>query len=432
MSQPANWWTSVLRWLAPPNDEEAASPVAQNHVDRAKAKSINKPAGPSKKYLEIQAAVEDRLNYLLHHEIPEHRKVAGQDVMELNYIEIESSPEGEALLKEFFEEFNPAARQSWVRKLLGANGLVKLDVFDGVHASFNLPATENLDKHEQMLSQGKPLTYSVHVWGSWVQQAVPPSFSPDSRTIKGHETVFRILDTKGSRQERRGDYPLTVGRNDGCGVAVAGTFVSGVHFVLHFDGGRLWLEDLSRNGTWIEGRKAPPKQRVELDRSIYRLKLGRETGEARDCPEIELEIARAPAAGFDGATPIASFNATPISMPMSVAAPAGGLLAVLSIEDATGNPRRDITQLPFTIGRGQDRDYTTSPAHAGVSGRHLVIEDIDDRGAQVWNEAHHKNGTALGETLQPERFFWPFDAEIVLAPKWRKDPPVRIVLKRPH
>jgi hypothetical protein len=425
MSQPTDWWMSVLRWLAPPDDEEALSPA-----DHAKAKSTSKSTGPSKKYFEIQSAVEARLSHLAHHEIPEHREFAEHDVMELNYIEIECSPEGEALLEEFFNEFNPAARQSWIRKLLGANGLVKLDLFDGVHASFNLPSTDNLDKHEQMLSQGNPPTYSVHAWGSWVQQEAPPP-SPENRTAKGRETVFRILDAKGSRQESRGEYPLTVGRSDGCGVAVAGTFVSGEHFVLHFDGGRLWLEDLSRNGTWIEGKKASPQQRIELGKNVYRLKLGRETGEAKDCPEIELEIAaRAPAAGFDGATPVASFNATPISVPISTVS-AGGLLAVLSIEDATGNPRRDVTQLPFTIGRGQDRDYTTSPAHAGVSGKHLIIEDIDGSGAQVLNEAHAKNGTALDGTLQPERFFWPFDAEIVLAPKWRKDPPVRIVLKRP-
>ncbi len=162
-----------------------------------------------------------------------------------------------------------------------------------------------------------------------------------------------------------------------------------------------------------------------MDAGRHRLKLGKESGEAKDCPEIELEFLETPFTPVANATPIHAASATP------VIAPEGGLLAVLSITDATGNPSRDVLRLPYTLGRAADRDYTTPPAHAGVSSNHLTIEAITDSGARVSNAAHNKNGTALGEVLQAEEFVWPFDTEIVLAAKWRQAPPVRITLKRP-
>ena len=88
-------------------------------------------------------------------------------------------------------------------------------------------------------------------------------------------------------------------------------------------------------------------------------------------------------------------------------------------------------RLPFSIGRGAGSGYVTPPAHVGVSGLHLVIESFNDQGAEVLNEAHAKNGTALGGVLQGERFSWPFGEEITLAPKWKNAPPVSILLKRP-
>jgi hypothetical protein len=420
MSSFVEFWQSLLGWFSPPDDPDEEEAVRSG--DRTASR---KPAAPAKKYAEIQAALEARLNYLVRHEVLEHQEFAENDVLELHHIEIECAPGGEPLLQEFFKEFNQAARQSWVRKLLGgANGLVKLDCFTGVYGGSDLPAAAgNLDRHAQMLGQGAPAAYQVHLLGRWVQRPAPARVEEEAAR-PGLPVTLDILDALGRRQEQRRQYPLVIGRNGQRGVAVAGTFVSGEHAVLHFDGGRFWLEDRSRNGTWIDGQKAEPGRRVELQGNLYRLKLGKAAGDAKDCPEIALEILRTPVADPGLATPVATANATPILAP-------SGLLAVLAVVDATGRPQRDVTQVPFTIGRGPDRDYTTSPAHAGVSSRHLVIEAVTDRGAEVLNEAHDKNGTALGETLQPERFFWPFDAEIVLAPKWRKDPPVRITLKRP-
>lgn len=417
----ANVFAAIWRWLSPPppaEDENFQPSPAQDKNPRPS------PGRPARKFDAIRTAVENRLNHLVSQEIPEHREIAKRDVLELHYIEIECAADGEATLKDFFKDFKPAARQDWIRDILGANAMVKLDCFAGIHGSADLPATGAIDKHEQMLNQGIPPAYAVHVWGQWVQAASAPPAG--SQTLFGQPLLLRVLDAQGQGPDLRKDnYPLTIGRSGTNSLVVAGTFVSGDHCGLYSEQGRIWLEDRSKNGTWLDGKKLPPRQRVTVDAGRHRLKLGKESGEAKDCPEIELEFLETPFTPVANATPIHAASATP------VIAPEGGLLAVLSITDATGNPSRDVLRLPYTLGRAADRDYTTPPAHAGVSSNHLTIEAITDSGARVSNAAHNKNGTALGEVLQAEEFVWPFDTEIVLAAKWRQAPPVRITLKRP-
>lgn len=401
---------TAWNWLSPPPPETDESfPPPGPPLD---ARAEDDP---------VISALERRLDELLLREIPRHRRFAGQDVLELHCIEIAAAPEGRVLLERFFKEFSPAARLAWARRHLGGNTMVTLDGFAGIFGSAELPDTAAMDKHEQMLSQGAPPAFAIHLWGNWKHAEGQP---PPGPAAAGRPVLLRVLDAQGRRPEIRLDaYPLGIGRSAACAVAVAGAFVSGSHCSLHAEGGRIWLEDHSRNGTWLDGEKLPPRQRVELGAGRHRLKLGRAEGEAKDCPEIELELQAL------AATPVAA--ATPIAGATPVAAPAGPLLAVLSIEDATGRPLRDVLGLPYTVGRAEDRDYPVPAAHAGVSGRHLSIVEITADGARVANEACEKNGTALNGELQPAEFFWPFGAEIVLAPKWRRDPPVRIVLKRP-
>lgn len=424
----ANLLGAVWRWLSPPppsDDEGVSIAVSQPASQGAKPPPMQKPKG---RYSEILMAVESRLSYLMRVEIPEHLDIAKHDVLELLYLEIEPSDHGQALLKSFFTEFGPAARQERIREMLGENAAIKLDRFAGIYDRDNLPDTTSLDKHEQMLNQGVRPTYSVYVWSRWVRPTMPASSPPPpGGNINGQPVVLRVQDARGPQPDiHQSTYPLTIGRSGSCAVVVAGTFVSGSHCSLHSEQGKIWLEDHSKNGTWIDGRKAPKQQRVELSTGHHRLKLGKEAGEAKDCPDIELEFFATPIAAMDsGATPIDASDATPV---MNVAK----LLAVLSIEDAMGKSRlRDVLRLPYTLGRAEDRDYTTPPAHAGVSGKHLTIQEITNTGARVLNEAHEKNGTALDGQLQPAEFFWPFDSTIALAPKRRQDPPVLITLKRP-
>src|SRR4029077_12567666 len=105
-------------------------------------------------------------------------------------------------------------------------------------------------------------------------------------------------------------------------------------------------------------------------------------------------------------------------------------LAVLTIVDASGSPRRDVLKLPFTIGRGSAQDYVVPDANQGVSREHLVIEAIDRAGAVTLNRAVGRNGTFAGNQPLPERFVWRFGQEIVLGEKWTDAPVVKLSLRR--
>jgi hypothetical protein len=368
-------------------------------------------------------AVENRLYSLVRQEIPEHREIAKRDVLELHYIEIECKGDAdESLLNNFFKDFSPAARQDWIRDILGGNAVVKLDYFAGVYSNREMPETGTIDKYEQTLNHSGRPTYAVHIWGQWVRtETVAPTKTSSNQIVTLH-----ITDSRGKQPEIEKDcYPLMIGRSGSSTIIVKGTFVSNDHCVLYAEQGRFWLEDISRNGTWLDGQKLPSRQRIELSPSRHRLRLGKASGEAKDCPEIKLEFLASSITPVASATPVYQANAT------AVIGAEDKLLAVLQIQDATGKPQCDVMSLPFTIGRASDRHYVTPPTHAGTSGKHMIIEAINETGASVINEAHEKNGIALKGELQPARFIWPFDSEIVLAPQWKRDPPVRIVLKRP-
>jgi hypothetical protein len=339
--------------------------------------------------------------------------------LELHYIEIATdAPEGQQLLHEFFKEFNAEARQKWVRKILGSHAAVKLDCLAGVYRSDTLPATAHLDPHRQLLNQDTPSGYRATLWSKWVQAAPPP---PPPSPQRGPSILLRIQDAQGAGAPfQRDSYPMLIGRAGD--IAVAGTYASSRHCTLRWQNGQVELEDHSTNGTWLDGAKLH-RQSKPLSLGAHRLKLGKAQGEAKDWPEIELEFRP------EMRTPVS--EPTPVSLATPIASDTGPLLAVLSAQDATGSPLIDVQSLPFSIGRSKGCDYATPPAHAGVSSHHLLIEALHERGAEVLNEAHDKNGTALEGELQGERFLWPFGATILLAPKWQKDPPVRLLLKRP-
>lgn len=412
-----SFWGWLLGFLKgevlPPTEVPSIKDRRPDHSDPG-------PEQPRGKFGPIRQAVERRIEDLVRLEIPEHRQIARQDVMELQCIEIECAPGGEELLQEFFRSFNPATRQSWIRDLIGGNRQVKLDCFAGVYGSKDLPNTGTWDRHAQILDRGTVPDFRVHLYAHWVREVAEIEPKPGGPRQQGYPLTLEIQDKDGPRRIQNDRYPLEVGRSGACCIGVKGTYVSGIHFVLHCDGRSLSLEDRSRNGTWIDGTKMPPGQAVELERDTYSLKLGKDQGPVGDYPEIRLEILRTPPAATL-ATPIA------VSSPTPVAGSGGTPRAVLSIHSAAGTLLRDVPELPYTIGR-----ETVAGANAGVSGEHLIIERITDTGAEVINRAVDKNGTALRGELQPERFFWPFDAEVRLAPRWRRDPEVRVVLQRPH
>jgi hypothetical protein len=134
-----------------------------------------------------------------------------------------------------------------------------------------------------------------------------------------------------------------------------------------------------------------------------------------------------------GATPVRPSRPTPVApgiAPATIPRPEGkAALAVLAIADASGNVRRDVISLPFTIGRGSVQDYVVPEANEGVSREHLVIEEINRAGAVTLNRAASRNGTFNGTQALPERFVWHFGQEIALGERWTGAPVVRVSLQ---
>jgi len=384
------------------------------------------PAAANGHYAPLYAAVQNELQRWAKEKIPEHRRLAKNDVLEPHCLEIEpAAPEGRALLDEFFDEFDTAARQELVRSLLGGNAAVKLDCFADIYRKADLPAADYLDPYLQRLNQDAPAPYSVRLLGRWTRAAAQPDPTPQPQAaVHGSPALLRVHDRRGPQPEiRRETYPLLLGRS---GAVVAdGRLASGSHCTLRYENGQAVLEDHSRNGTWVDGAKLH-QQSQPLALGLHRLKLGGVKGGPEECPEIELELLPAVHTPVATPTPVAACPATPV-----VLEPAA-LLAVLASEDASGGGLRDVLGLPFRIGRASGNDYATPAANAGVSGLHLTIEAMTEDGAEVVNHAQAKNGTALDGALQGERFFWPFGQTLSLAPKFKNAEPVSITLKRPQ
>ena len=189
-----------LDWFfpAPPQDETIIFPSL------AQSTSV-KQSKPGRKYDVIREAVEGRFNSLLREEIPEHREIAKDDVLQLHYVEIESTDTSADLLSQFFNDFNAVARKSWIKDILGQNGLVNLDFFSGIYSSGNLPEGGTRYKHKQILSQDKISEYSVHLYGPWIQPPIPPIIKPASH---GSQLTLTIHDAQGKRREQLEHYPI--------------------------------------------------------------------------------------------------------------------------------------------------------------------------------------------------------------------------------
>jgi hypothetical protein len=229
------------------------------------------------------------------------------------------------------------------------------------------------------------------------------------------------------------DYPAVLGSSANADVEISGYYASARHCTLHWENQQLWVVDHSTNGTWVDGERMRQGARVALANGAM-LGFGRDKGESEHdrYPAVRAQFMRKAAQPGAVPTPVAPARATPVvpAAALPNANPARKLpLAVLAIVDATGSPRRDVLDLPFTIGRGTAQHYVVPDANQGVSREHLVIEAIDAYGALTLNRAVARNGTSSGGEALPERFVWRFGQEIVLGEKWASAPAVRLSLQ---
>lgn len=440
---------------------------------------MREPVRPTTtRYAPIRNAVERRVNSFLRDDLVSHLEIGPHEVFLLHYIEISADRQGEPELDQFLREFSPESRVFWVKKLLGGavGQNVSVDQFLGLDREFAPEQLAETDPFEEMLNQSVVPPYKVILHGRWeAKKAQPAAHAPvDDEPIEPtmrqepliEESIDEIrapgpslrLSVQDARQPDAGSwagtrvieadaYPAVLGTSADADIEISGYYVSARHCTLHWENHQLWLVDHSTNGTWVDGERVRQGARIALANGAM-LGFGRDRGDAEfdRYPAVRAQIMRKTGPAGLVPTPIAPSRATPvvpvnISIPMAAPAPAPAAhavsvapatkrpLAVLSIVDASGSPRRDVLTVPFTIGRGTAQNYVVPDANQGVSREHLVIEAIDANGALTLNRATGKNGTSSGMSSLPERFVWGFGQEIVLGDKWASAPAVRLTLR---
>jgi len=408
------------------------------------------------RYAAIREAVERRVNAFLRQELLSHLEIGFNELFLLHYIEIAADSQGTAVLDQFLHEFSPESRVHWVKKLLGptVGRHVSLEQFAGLDREFTAADLADTDPFEEELNQAAAPPYRVVLHGRWESGPAPQQLASSSGVdplaplqaarMPGPGLRLSIQDAKSPDPRRGGEaravqiehFPAVLGSSVHADVEVAGYYVSARHCTLHCEEERIWLVDHSTNGTWVDGERVRAGGRVALANGAL-LGFGREGGrrEHDRYPTVDVQLMRKSLATEVISTPVAPPRATPVApgftAPVSTRPPEEkASLAVLSIVDATGNPRRDVLKLPYTIGRGSAQDYVVPEGNHGVSREHLVIEEINRSGAVTINRAVGRNGTFAGNQALPERFLWRFGEEIALGERWTGAPVVRIRLRQ--
>jgi hypothetical protein len=398
------------------------------------------------RYGDVKDAIERRINSFLRKDLVSHLEIGFNEVFVLHYIEISADPQGKPQLMLFLKEFSPEARVDWIKKLLGpAIGQhVDVEQFMGLDQEFSPEELAETDPFEEELNHVAKPPYVVILHGRWdARKAAAVAKEEAHARANGPTLRLTVRDANAPeagaapRDVECSQFPAVLGTSSQADIEVSGYYVSALHCTLLFSDGRVWLEDHSTNGTWLDGHRVKRGTRVVLSDGVE-LSIGRERGDSGfdRYPLLRVQgTGSRPAAGSnhtpvappapvapiapEGATPIAAFSA-PEAMP----------LAVLAIVDATGTPKCDVLKMPYSIGRGSAQDYVVPDANEGVSREHLLIESIDRDGAITRNLAVGKNGTYATHQALPERFTWRFGEEIVLAEKWTSAPAVRMTLRR--
>jgi pSer/pThr/pTyr-binding forkhead associated (FHA) protein len=414
------------------------------------------------RYAPIRNAVERRVGAFLREDLVSHLEIGDNEIFLLHYIEIAADSQGEAELGQFLHEFSPESRVHWVKKLLGGavGQHVSVEQFLGLDREFAPEQLAETDPFEEALNQSVIPPYKVILHGRWDtrKEGPRPLLRPprsgdgvqeepaENSRVAGPSLRLSIQDAKepdpgswgGTRVIEVAEYPAVLGSSANADVEISGYYASARHCTLHWEGQQLWLVDHSTNGTWVDGERIRHGARVALANGAV-LGFGRDKGDAEHdrYPAVRAQFLRKASAAGATPTPVAPSRATPVvpaAAPSALpAADAIGRrklpLAVLVIADATGSPRRDVLELPFTIGRGSAQHYVVPDANQGVSREHLVIEAIDASGALTLNRAVARNGTSAANEALPERFVWRFGQEIVLGEKWASAPVVRVSLQ---
>ena len=426
-------------------------------------------------YAPLIRAVRDELEHFVVSHVRLHVVIADRDRFLLTSIGVRSPGGAEArdLLQQFMHEFKPEQVKRYLaREVIGrlANAaVIDLSLFGGLA---DLEANErgrDDGEYRELLAALRTTPpaaivrpYEVSVLGRWSEADAPTPPFARSRTgatpstpLAGRAFTFDVDDGSGQRVAilhavvpgRR----YVIGKDEGSDLRVDGTYTSRRHaeIWLESDGWRV-ADAGSTNGIRVvdersgrttsasaasaNGSDAP----IRLAEGMRVVLSARAEGPTSDYPSLALHAAPA---RVEPATPV-----TPIAAASSAAAPKTPLTSVLAarapgphFEIAIAQESGDrllpigVDALPFTIGRSRDQTLVIDRRHAGVSGRHVALDALDDDGVRGIVEGD--NGIVIDGVVHETgaRFAWRPGQTMVLGGSLADEPACALALARtPH
>ena len=242
-----------------------------------------------------------------------------------------------------------------------------------------------------------------------------------------------------------------IGKDEGADLRVDGTYASRRHAEIWLEGGGWRVADAgSTNGIRIVDERtgrttrsstpsaSPGDAPIRIGEGMRVVLSARAEGPASDYPWIALQAAAAAASP----TSTTSALVTPIAA-AATAAPKTPLTSVRAVR--TPGPRFEVSvsddggerllpiaaeTLPFTIGRSRDQSLVVDRRHAGVSGRHVAIDAIDDDG--VHGVVEGDNGVVVDGVGHDTgaRFAWRSGQALLLGGALPGEPTCSLTLSR--
>ena len=368
------------------------------------------------------------------------------------------------LLQQFMHEFKPEQVKRYLaREVIGrlANAaVIDLSLFGGLS---DLEANErgrDDGEYRELLAALRTTPahaiarpYEVSVLGRWSETDAP---SPFARAVRGAPTPatplagracsFDVVDGAGARVAvlhavvpgRR----YVVGKDESSDLRVDGTYTSRRHaeIWLESDGWRV-ADAGSTNGIRVvderSGHAAPAAiggdAPIRLEPGMRVVLSARAEGPPADYPSLALHGSPSAAASSGLATPIAAAVGapkTPLTSVLAVRTPGPRYEIAVSQGDDERLLSLDAGTLPFTIGRSRDQALVIDRRHAGVSGRHVAIDAIDDDG--VRGVVDGDNGVVVDGVFHDTgaRFAWRPGETMVLGGALPGETPCSLALAR--
>lgn len=382
-------------------------------------------------YAPLVAAMREELEQFVTSHVRMHLAIAEHDRYLLTSIEIDcvAGDESRELLRRFLREFKPEQIKHYLAKevigRLPNASAIDLAHFGGLNAA-QADGAEADEAYSELLAElrrTEPCAgqrpYQVTLKGRWSELEPAPAGSKDKargfdvpRTpLAGRTLEVEIDDATGSRHITLPSVipgrHYAVGNGEGCDIVVNGKYASRRHCEIWFDNGAWWVTDSgSTNGIRVEaansvlgrsGAKAANSgggqsvievvtgARIVLsalaggEPSLYPRLLLRTAGELATPPTPMAPPAHAPTTH---ATRVIAARSTERAMMLTVRMASGERTVELPAEP-----------LPFRVGRSRNQALVIDWAHEDVSGHHLDILELDDRGAMV--VVHGDNGVTV-------------------------------------